>query len=154
MNERRIARLEEQIKERLAEVLLREIADPRLGMVTITRVKLDREMVTATVSWSCLAANTGERSKQEHLLEHARGFLQREVAKALTTHKVPQLRFRYDESIEGSIRVQGILERLRKEREARGESPDPSRDPDAGPPGEAPPGSPAEPLPRPRPDPA
>ncbi|MCC6669749.1 MAG: 30S ribosome-binding factor RbfA [Planctomycetes bacterium] len=146
MNERRIARLEEQIKERLAEVLLREIADPRLGMVTITRVKLDREMVTATVSWSCLATSTGERSKQEHLLEHARGFLQREVAKALTTHKVPQLRFRYDESIEGSIRVQGILERLRKEREARGESPDPSRDPDDGPPGEAPP--------RPRPDPA
>ena len=43
MNERRISRLQEQIKERLAEILLRDLADPKLGMVTITRVELDSE---------------------------------------------------------------------------------------------------------------
>jgi len=43
MNERRIQRLQEQIKQRLAEVLQRDIADPKLGLVTIARVELDAE---------------------------------------------------------------------------------------------------------------
>ena len=44
MNERRIARIEQQIKERLAIALQRELADPRLGFVTISRVEVDREL--------------------------------------------------------------------------------------------------------------
>ena len=43
MNERRIKRLQEQIKVRIAEILQREVADRKIGMVTITRVELDRE---------------------------------------------------------------------------------------------------------------
>ena len=44
MNERRIARLQEQIKVRVAQVVNNEMSDPRRGLITITRVKLDREM--------------------------------------------------------------------------------------------------------------
>ena len=45
MNDRRIARLQEQIKQRLAELLQRDVADPKLGFVTISRVELDAEEV-------------------------------------------------------------------------------------------------------------
>lgn len=120
MNERRLRRLESRIKARVAEVLLREIADPRLGLVTITRVELDRELEVCKVWWSVLG-NEATRRRNEHMLAHARGFIQREVAKALRTRTVPAVRFHFDESIEGAARMAKILADLAAE---RGEAPD------------------------------
>ena len=89
MNERRIARLQEQIKQRLAEVLQREIADPKLGLVTITRVELDREFTQCKAYWSVIATKGKEewaKNQSAGVLERARGFCQREMAKVL--HKL------------------------------------------------------------------
>ncbi len=118
MNERRIARLQEQIKQRVAEVVAHEMADPRVGIVTITRVKLDREMATCKVFWSVIGDEKARR-RNEAVLVHARRYVQHEVAEILHTRSVPQVQFLFDESIEGVQRVTGILHRLKQEREAR-----------------------------------
>jgi ribosome-binding factor A len=118
MNERRVHRLENQIKARIAEVLLREIADPQVGFVTISGVELDREIKLCKVFWSTLGGKK-ERSSSQQALDRANGFIRRQIAQVLHTRSVPVVRFVFDESIEGAIRVSNLLEDLRAERERR-----------------------------------
>jgi ribosome-binding factor A len=131
MNERRIARLQEQIKQRLATVLQREIADPKLGLVTVTRIELDAEFTLCKAYWSVLApTSVGEhkaRRDSEEVLSRARGFCQREVGKALNTRTVPHLEFVFDEGIAGAIRVNTLLKDLR-EASNQGGTPTPPAD--------------------------
>ncbi len=117
MNERRIARLQQQIKARVAQVISRDMADPRRGLITITRVKLDREMINCKVYWSVLG-DEKDRRKNKRMLDLAAKFIRHEVAGILTTRTTPQVQFEFDESIAGALRVEGILRELR---EARGE---------------------------------
>lgn len=118
MNERRIERLQSQIKARVAEVISQELADPRRGLITITRVHLDRELQTCKIYWSVLGDEKVRRLNQ-HMLEHAAGFVRREIARILSTRSVPQIRFLFDESIEGALRMDRLLQDLRKEWEQR-----------------------------------
>lgn len=139
MNERRIQRLQEQIKQRLAEILLRDLADPKLGLVTITRVELDPEFTQCKAFWSVFAPTAvGEakaRANSATVLGRARGFCQREVGKTLNTRTVPHLEFVYDEGIAGGVRMNQLLKELQHDREQR-----PA--PDAGEPGKTPPATP------------
>ena len=118
MEPRRIERLQEFIKARVAEILLRNVADPKLGMVTITRTKLDREMESCKIYWSIIG-DAKVRRQNQGALNRARAYIQRELASTLTTRTVPRLSFEFDESIEGAVRVQGILSNLAKERAER-----------------------------------
>ena len=99
MNERRLARLSQQIKQRLAEVLQRELSDPKLGLVTITRIELDTEFTSCKAYWSVLSGSDQEdkaRRESAGVLNRARGFCQREMARVLHTRSVPQLEFIFD----------------------------------------------------------
>lgn len=118
MNERRVHRLENQIKARVAEVLQREIADPKLGFVTVSGVELDREIKLCKIFWSTLGGEK-DRHRSEQALDRANGFIRRQIAQVLHTRTVPAVRFVFDESIEGSIRVSNLLAELREEREER-----------------------------------
>lgn len=130
MNERRIQRLEAQIQARVAEILMRELHDPKLGMVTVSRVELDREFTKCTVYWSTLGDGK-KRAATRGALNRARGFVQREVGASLTTRTVPHLEFVFDESIEGAAKMQSTLADLRREREERtGEKEPPAAPPD------------------------
>ena len=115
MNERRLARLAEQIKQRLAEVLQRDLADPKLGLVTITRVELDKEFTQCKAYWSVIAPTGKEdqaRRDSTAVLERARGFCQREMGKVLHTRTIPHLRFLFDEGISRAIRMRELLNEL------------------------------------------
>ncbi len=115
MNDRRIRRLQELIKARVAEVVGYELSDPRRGLITIQRVELDREISHCKVFWSVLG-DEKERSRNEHMLKQATPFVQREVAAIMHTRTTPKIQFVFDESIEGSLRVQNIIDRLKRER--------------------------------------
>jgi ribosome-binding factor A len=114
MKERRIARLEQQIKERIATALVHEIADPRMGFVTVSRVEMDRELQKCIVYWSVLDDATHKRTEQA--LNSAAGFLRSEVAAVLHTRTVPRLEFRHDASVAGAQRMQTLLDELRQQR--------------------------------------
>jgi ribosome-binding factor A len=133
MNERRIARLQEQIKQRLAEILQRDLADPGLGLVTITRVELDSEFTVCKAYWSVIGPPHARRDN-EAVLQRARGFCQREMAKGLHTRTVPTLEWVFDEGLAGGMRVNELMRELREEREARGPA-----DPSSEAPSETPP---------------
>lgn len=140
-NPRTIARLEARIQERAAHCLQFELRDPRASFVTITRVELSSDLALAKVRYSVLG-DEGDRSKVEHMLEHATGFVQRQVASVLHMRRAPALRFVYDDSIEHAAALDQLIREARErdrridptlaEREAReaaGE--DPSGETDA-----------------------
>jgi ribosome-binding factor A len=114
---KRIEKLTKLILKRAGEVVSQELKDPRLGIVTITRVDLTADLRHAKIFWSVLG-DESERNKSTYALEHARGHIQSEIAHIMHTRVTPILSFHYDESIEGVIRVSRILNDLRQEREA------------------------------------
>ncbi|MCR9247905.1 MAG: 30S ribosome-binding factor RbfA [bacterium] len=118
MNERRIARLQEQIKQRLAEVIMRELADPKLGMVTITRVELDKEFTQCRAYWSVLGGEADQK-RTAGVLRRARGLCQKAMGATLHTRTVPHLEFVFDTGISEAIRLNNLMADLRREREDR-----------------------------------
>jgi ribosome-binding factor A len=115
MNERRIARMQEAIKERVAEIVGHELADPRCGLITITRVKLDKDLAHCRVFWSVVGDDKTRRRNQE-MLDHAARHVQHELGEILTVRSVPRVQFLYDESIAGAVRVNDLLRKLREQR--------------------------------------
>lgn len=131
---RRIARLQRVILETAATTVQRHLSDPRIGFVTLTRVKLAPDLSHATVFWSCLGTEA-QRRTSARALGDATPLVQSVVAKALATRTTPTLSFKYDPSLAEAHRLETIFEDLRRE---RGE-PDPAV-------GGAPAGNPSEPA--------
>lgn len=98
-NPRTIAKLEARIHERAAYALEFEVRDPRMTLVTITKVELSPDLLYAKIFYSVLGGKA-ERSKAEHMLASAAGFIQRQVARVLETRKVPHITWHFDDSLE------------------------------------------------------
>ena len=88
-------RVDEAIREVVAEVVQRELSDPRLGFVTITAARANNDLTAATVWFSTL--DPDERDASAAALASASGLLQSRVGAALRTKNTPQLSFEYDE---------------------------------------------------------
>ena len=105
----RSARIADQIQRSLAEVIRLELRDPRVGLVTLTGVELSRDQSHAKVFFTVLGAPSEAENALEGLTRAA-GFLRSELARQLTTRKVPELHFAYDESVERGIRLTRMID--------------------------------------------
>jgi len=114
MRDVRLQRLSELVQRKASEVILYELKDPRMGFVTVTRVRLSRDLRHAVIYYS-VVGDEGERSRTTHALEHARGYIQSQIAAAMKTRVTPAIRFEYDASVEGSVRVSRILLEIAEE---------------------------------------
>jgi ribosome-binding factor A len=106
-SEARGARIADQIQRELAELIRTEVRDPRVGLVTLTGVELSRDQSHAKVFFTVLGAD-GEEALEG--LGRAAGFLRSELARRLTTRKVPELHFAYDESVERGVRLSRLID--------------------------------------------
>lgn len=106
----RSRRVGEQIQRELAELLQRELNDPRLGMVTVSAVEVSRDLAVAKVFFTVL---TPGHEVQQTLngLNHASGFLRRELGKRMKLRVVPELRFQFDSSIENGSRLSALIDK-------------------------------------------
>lgn len=129
--DRRLLRLQQLVLETVASTVQRDLDDPRVGLVTITRVKLARDLTMATVFWSCLD-HGGPRRTAERGLSDALPVIQRAVARALSTRQSPRLSLRFDEGLEKASRVTELFHQLEQERRARGLPPPEPAAPPAG----------------------
>ncbi len=117
VGELRLRRIEERIKEELAEILLFEVADPRLQGVTVTDVEVDRELAYADIF---VSAVEGSSRKDEVLagLERAKGYLRSLLAQRIDYLRTfPRLRFHWDPTPERAARLEQLFAQLRAERE-------------------------------------
>lgn len=112
-NPRTIARLEARILERAAYCLQFEINDPRASFITITRVKLSSDITSGRVYYSVLGGKA-DKSKAQHMLDHAAGFIQRQVSRVLDLRRMPRLTFTYDDSAEQADNVAKLIKEARE----------------------------------------
>ena len=112
-NPRTKARLEARIQERAAYCLQFEVRDPRASVVTITHVELSPDLTSGRIHWSVLGGQA-ERSKAEHMLRSAAGFIQRQVARVLTLRRMPHLRWVYDDSLEVADQMDRLIREARE----------------------------------------
>ena len=106
-------RVADLIRTELAQLLEREVKDPRIGFVTITGVRVSPDMGTARVGITVL----GDQEKQAESLKGlaaAAGFLRSELAHRLQLRRTPALRFEIDEMVESERRIEELLAQLRK----------------------------------------
>lgn len=112
-------RLAETLRAELYEVIRRELRDPRFseGLLSITDVDVSPDLKYATVYVSVLGA---EQAKKDILkaLAGAAGVLRAELGRRKAFKSVPELHFRYDESIERGARVFSLIERATLEDQA------------------------------------
>ena len=123
MNSARGARIADQIQRSLAELIRLEVRDPRVGLVTLTGVELSRDQSHAKVFFTVLGS-PAQAEDAAAGLARAAGFLRTELAHRLTTRKVPELHFEYDESVERGVRLSRLIdEAVRPEPPARRSKP-------------------------------
>lgn len=116
----RSRRVEEQLKRLLAELVRREIKDPRVGLVTITAVEVSRDLTHAKVFFTPFAGQ-GDAEVALEALRHASGFLRHELRSQLRLRVTPELDFKIDESIDRGARLSSLISSAVAEDERRHE---------------------------------
>ena len=105
---KRLARLNEQLKREVSELVLRKVRDPRVGLVTITSVEVAGDLGSARVYVRTQDPND-ELNESLAGLEAAAPFLRRELGRSLHLRRVPELRFQRDHSLDQARRIEEIL---------------------------------------------
>ena len=105
-------RVADQIQRDLAE-LLRELKDPRIGMVTINAVEVSPDYAHAKVYFSLLI---GKPDETEEALNEAAGFLRNGLFKRLQIHTVPTLHFHFDRTTENAAELSALINRANTQR--------------------------------------
>src|SRR6185295_11836683 len=101
-------RVADQLRTELAQLLAREVHDPGIGFVTLTRVQMTNDIQQARVFYTTLGDEKARRSTAR-ALDRAAAFLRRQIGARLRLKRVPQLEFIYDESIAGQDRIEQLL---------------------------------------------
>lgn len=102
------ARINSQMMETLAELLARQVRDPRVEAVTLTGVEVTNDLAVARVFYSLLG-DAQAKSLAQRGLENSAGFLRREIGRRMHLRNAPQLRFQFDASLEQGQRIETLL---------------------------------------------
>ncbi len=114
-------RVADQLRAELALLLAREVNDPGIGFVTLTRVNVSPDLQQARVRYTALGDDKA-RANTARALARVAPFLKRQLGARLRLKRAPELTFVYDESVAGQDRIEQILSELHVE---------PAVDPDA-----------------------
>lgn len=117
---KRCEKVAEAIHEVISGLLVKGVKDPRVGFVTITGVKVTDDLHLATIYFSVIGSDA-DRKGTEAGLNSARGYLRRELGKTLTMRYIPDLLFRYDDSVEYGSRIENLLKQIHETEEADAE---------------------------------
>ena len=104
-------RVADQIRSELASLLSRDVHDPGIGFVTLTKVHVSPDLQLARVSYTVLG-DEKSRAASAQALERAAPFLRRQLGSRLRLRRTPELRFLYDEAVAGQDRIEQILNEI------------------------------------------
>lgn len=116
-------RVADQIRGEIALMLAREVHDPGIGFVTLTRVQLSPDLQQARVMYTTLGDDKA-RANTAKALQRAAPFLRRQLGSRLRLKRAPELRFAYDDAVAGQDRIERLLNDIHREDAARQTSDD------------------------------
>ncbi len=114
MGSRHIARIANRIRFLVSSIILKELSDPRIGLVTILKVEPTQDLKEAKIFFS-VYGDPAVRSRTCHAIERARGFIQKEMGKNLETRNTPRLWFILDETHEKKTRFENLMDKAIQE---------------------------------------
>ncbi|HLA87894.1 MAG TPA: 30S ribosome-binding factor RbfA [Anaerolineales bacterium] len=111
----RLQRIADRVKQELAQMLIRELSDPRLKQIFVTDVKIDRELAFADIY---ISAVEGASRSADILagLESASGFIRRILASRVEVRAFPRLRFHWDPTPEHADQIEKIMAGIREKK--------------------------------------
>lgn len=110
-DDRRIQRIQSRIRQDVADLFLTELKDPRIrGLITITRVKVSKDLTNARVYYSVFGTDTDRRSIERFLVS-ATPKVQMSVARGLHIRVAPRIVFQFDDSIEKQQAVSNLIDK-------------------------------------------
>lgn len=124
MDDIRINRIRSMMKDEISVLINRALKDPRVPMVTVTDVVMTKDARQATVMISILSMD-GSPTDLDIVktaldaLDHAKGYLKRELSGILGLRMMPDLLFRHDKGLENTLRVNEILKQLEAEKNSK-----------------------------------
>jgi ribosome-binding factor A len=116
-------RVGEEIRNGLADLLARDVHDPGIGFVTLTRVTVSPDLQLARVFYTMMGDDKARKTTAQ-ALARATPYLRRQIGARIRLRRVPELRFEFDKSVEHQDRIERILIELQKERETRNDGND------------------------------
>jgi len=117
----------DQIRGELAMLLAREVHDPGIGFVTITRVTVSPDLQLARIYYTVLG-DEKSRANSAKALDRAVPFLKRQIGARLRLKRVPELKFHYDEAVAGQDRIDRLLNEIHAADRERGVDAGPAPD--------------------------
>jgi ribosome-binding factor A len=122
-------RVGEAIRDELSQLLARDVHDPGIGFITLTRVKVSPDLQSVRVYYTTLGDEKALRETAK-ALTRATPFLRRQLGQRIRLRRVPEIEFFYDESIARGDRIEQILQELKTEAAARPSDDDANGDED------------------------
>jgi ribosome-binding factor A len=111
----------EQIRIELTQLLSRDVHDPGIGFITLTKVSVTPDLQLARVYYTTLGDDKAQKETGK-ALERASPFLRRQIAQRIRLRRVPELEFFYDKSVAQHDRIEQILQALKTEAASQGEA--------------------------------
>ncbi len=111
---KRSQRLGMQMQRDISKLLEQELAERVPGMVTFTHVKLSDDLRNARVYFSYLGNETDRAYVEEYLMRE-RKRIRSQVGRELRVRHIPELDFKFDPSVEQGLRIEELLEEIKKE---------------------------------------
>jgi ribosome-binding factor A len=105
----RSQRVASQMQKELAVVLQRDIADPRIGFVTINEVVLSKDLAVAKIYFTALNVDEAGKTARQALLNELSPVIRHYVAKRMQLRHISELHFFYDHSFDTGMRVSQLL---------------------------------------------
>jgi ribosome-binding factor A len=102
-------RVAEQIRRDLAEIIRSELKDPRIGMISLNAVEVTADYAHATVYFTTMTDRSAVPQIQKGLARAA-GFLRVHLGKRIKIHQIPELHFKFDESLERGVNLSRLID--------------------------------------------
>jgi ribosome-binding factor A len=113
MGRRRTERVASLLLEEISQALVHEIKDPRIGMVTLTGIRVSEDLKFTTIYFTTFPSVERERALAG--LESASRYIKTHISRRLKLRYTPELHFTYDSTSEQAERVDSLLRQIAKE---------------------------------------
>ena len=110
----RVDRLQSQIIKEISEIVANELRDSPPAMITFTRAEITRDLKFAKVLFSAFGSDEGIEHCDEYLRRHT-GIIRHLIGRRMRIRTLPELSFHYDASTDNVMRINEILEQLKKD---------------------------------------
>jgi ribosome-binding factor A len=117
-------RVADQIRAEVTTIIARELHDPGLGFVTVTRVQVSPDLQQARVFYTSLGDSAAQKNTAR-ALERATGFMRRQIGQRLRLRRTPELLFTFDDTVGYQDRVEQLLREIAEEQSSKPIEPGP-----------------------------